>query len=124
MKEFNSEAEELAWFVGLVEGEGSFNVYTNSGRWQRSRFEINMTDRDVIDRAANLLSSWGIIINKILVKNNKGRDGRVTSIAYSIQVGKSSDVKVIIDKTYQYYSEKKQSDCDRVLKNLADRGLL
>lgn len=119
MKEFNSKAEELAWFVGLVEGEGSFHVATDDGR-QFGRFSLKMSDLDVIKGARDILRRWGIFLNITL----PGRDERWKDPKqmYKIETRRAFYLKIIIDKTYSYYSEKKQGDCDRVLKNLADRG--
>ena len=44
---------ELLWFAGLLEGEGCFNI--RKARNQ-PRVTIEMTDRDIIDRVADL---WG-----------------------------------------------------------------
>lgn len=41
---------DLAWFAGIMEGEGYFGVRKHSGL----TLEVTMTDKDVIDRVASL----------------------------------------------------------------------
>ena len=47
--------EELAWLAGLLEGEGSFFLVKKKSGRSYPRVSLNMTDEDVIERAANLL---------------------------------------------------------------------
>ena len=124
MRVFETEREELAWFVGLIEGEGSFHVttYSSGTHPPQGRFCIQMTDMDVIERANAILLSWGIDLK--ISKPKLDNRSKAPKQLYRIQASRAAYIKIIIDKTYSYYSEKKQSDCDRVLKNLADRGLL
>lgn len=117
MKEFETYVEELAWFIGLVEGEGSFNV--SSGR---GRLGLKMSDLDVIERAKTFLQWWGIDL-KISQPKIDGR-WKAAKQLYEIQTSKASYLKTIIAETYEFFSEKKQGDCRKVLDNLADRGLL
>lgn len=55
-----SEAE-LAWLAGLLEGEGSFRMLTNRASNGKSyrypHITVNMTDRDVIERAAQMFGT-------------------------------------------------------------------
>lgn len=44
------ETADLYWLAGLAEGEGSFTI---SGR--SAVFKIHMTDRDVVERAADII---------------------------------------------------------------------
>jgi hypothetical protein len=46
---------EIAWLAGLVEGEGSISSYGASKTTPRLR--IWMTDKDVIEKAANLMGA-------------------------------------------------------------------
>lgn len=49
-------ALEISWFAGLLEGEGTFGWH-KSGKYLGSpKIAIQMTDRDIIQRAADL---WG-----------------------------------------------------------------
>ena len=88
-----------------------------------------MTDKDVVERLVEILKSWDVetnigITHPTIYGRTLRRDGQPFKTQWRFQVRKANHLKTIIDKTYQYFSEKKQSDCDRVLKNLADRGLL
>jgi hypothetical protein len=56
---------ELAWLAGLLEGEGSFIVArpaTPSGRSERVRITISlqMTDRDVVERAHRIVGQGSL----------------------------------------------------------------
>jgi hypothetical protein len=49
---------EVAWFAGILEGEGCFSIMRYSRRGGKSRDSlrvfVQMTDRDVIERAAKI----------------------------------------------------------------------
>lgn len=115
---------ELAWFIGLIEGEGSFHVRAPQRRQPRGTgaFSLQMTDLDVVERVKTILSSWGIDRN--ITQPRPDERFKKAKQPYMIETRRASYLKIIIGKTYDFYSEKKKSDCDRVLKNLADRGLL
>ncbi len=55
MDRFQTDSEELAWLVGLIEGEGSIGYSKGS-----IRLEIGSTDEDTVRRAASFLGS-GVI---------------------------------------------------------------
>lgn len=44
---------DLYWLAGLLEGEGSFNLHTQ----KYPRISIQMIDKDIIERAANLFQT-------------------------------------------------------------------
>lgn len=51
---------DLAWLAGLLEGEGSFFMQRNtqpSGVYRYPFITVNMTDRDVIERVAEIFDS-------------------------------------------------------------------
>lgn len=50
---------EIAWLAGLLEGEGSFILYSWKGRpkYHCPRIQLTMTDKDVIEKVSNLLST-------------------------------------------------------------------
>lgn len=48
-------ADQLAWLAGLLEGEGCF--YREGGR---PAIAVNMTDRDVVERAAILAGGYRV----------------------------------------------------------------
>ena len=45
---------DLAWLVGLLEGEGSFGLNPTKGK-HYARISLGMVDRDVVARAAHLM---------------------------------------------------------------------
>jgi hypothetical protein len=127
LNDLNEVTGEVGWLVGIIEGEGSLYINGDSrpGRAESARFSIEMTDEDVIRRAGEVFQSWDIDVKvRPVASRGIGRDGTPWKPTWVIQIGKASYLKIIIDKCYDYFSEKKQGDCDRILKNLADRGLL
>jgi len=54
---------DIAWLAGLLEGEGCFNMSGTNGS---ARISLNLTDRDIIEKAAQLLGSH---INKPCIRS-------------------------------------------------------
>ncbi|WDS52057.1 LAGLIDADG endonuclease [Microbacterium phage Caron] len=50
---FSGSRDDLIWLAGLLEGEGTFDAHR--GRYPRVR--LCMTDRDVVERAADLMGT-------------------------------------------------------------------
>ena len=51
-------AYEQGWLVGILEGEGSFGLRViDGGRYRTPLIQMNHTDLDVIERAADLLQT-------------------------------------------------------------------
>jgi hypothetical protein len=77
------------WLVGLLEGEGCF---TESGNWNLPRVNITMTDPDVVERAAQILS--GLCECQLRVKaTDRSAVGRKTT--YNVSCSGSRAVKVM-----------------------------
>jgi len=118
---FKTDDEELAWFIGLVEGEGSLFVRADG----RPGFSLKMTDRDVILKAQGLLGSWGISVSVRESQSTTPKlDGSLRKLAWKIETGNADYLQVIISMCYPYFSTKKQDDSLRVLDALKNRGLL
>ena len=45
---------DLYWLAGLLEGEGYFHLYGRNTKWPHPRIQLQMVDKDVVQRAANL----------------------------------------------------------------------
>lgn len=58
---------DIAWLAGLLEGEGSFMVWKNH-KPKKTYFyptiSVNMTDKDIIDRVANLFGTQSYVFKK------------------------------------------------------------
>jgi len=49
---------EICWLAGLLEGEGCFSLKSyKGGRYGYPRIQINMNDRDVIERVASMIGA-------------------------------------------------------------------
>lgn len=46
---------DVAWLAGLLEGEGSFGLYSSKGQKAYGVIALEMTDLDVVRRAAELM---------------------------------------------------------------------
>ena len=111
MKEFRTEQEELAWFVGLVEGEGSFHISNGS-----PGFSLRMTDRDVMERTQLVLAAWGIPTNVRPYQHHQPKkDGTPRKLAWDIQICREVYLEHIIEMCIPYFSDKKYSDCNRLM---------
>lgn len=49
-----SNVNDLYWLAGLLEGEGYFHIYGRNTKWPHPRIQLQMTDEDVVKRAAIL----------------------------------------------------------------------
>lgn len=52
---------DIAWLAGILEGEGCFKIQSSGGYKGSIAIALQMTDKDIVDRVANLLNSpvWG-----------------------------------------------------------------
>lgn len=48
---------DISWLAGLLEGEGSFVWHQASRDKGRPRIQLQMTDKDVMEKACNILMS-------------------------------------------------------------------
>ncbi|WNT44349.1 LAGLIDADG endonuclease [Microbacterium phage Mabodamaca] len=53
MTAVNGSREDLIWLAGLLEGEGAFDAH----RERYPRIRLQMTDRDIVERAAHLMGT-------------------------------------------------------------------
>ena len=95
---------ELAWLAGLLEGEGSFC---------ETRIHVAMTDRDVIERAAEILGGQ--------VKEKRQPPGRIEGRAiyvrkplfYCIVYGKRAKEAMV--KLFSYMGKRRQAQIEEQL---------
>lgn len=100
---------DIAWLAGLLEGEGSFVSRKENGD---PRIMLDMTDRDVIDRAAALLG-----VNHIGVRNPGLRHHKHV---YIIRL--SGDKAAAWMMTlYSYMGQRRRHDMKAVLKRWEQR---
>lgn len=58
----NWTPENLAWLAGLLEGEGSFYVRRARDRHPRVAVSLQMTDRDIVERAKAIAGCGGAVL--------------------------------------------------------------
>ncbi len=49
------DTKDIIWLAGLLEGEGCFNM--SGSRNGSARISLNMTDKDVVERAASIMKA-------------------------------------------------------------------
>ena len=61
MRQIKPLALDIVWLAGLLEGEGSFKIQTTGGYRGSVCIALQMTDKDTVERAAQLLGGtvWG-----------------------------------------------------------------
>lgn len=66
--------ENLAWLAGLLEGEGSFHISRKKDRPWQFHISLQMTDRDVVERARVIAGVGGAVTRGDRAKHypNKG----------------------------------------------------
>ena len=76
MIELLPSTPEWAWLAGLLEGEGSFGIAvsrkSDGSVYEYPRVLLNMTDRDVVERAATMMGAHRVYHHK--AKKDKHRD--------------------------------------------------
>ena len=102
MRDWNTYDETFAWFVGLFEGDGSFN--TAKGRLYLG---IDLTDEDIV-RA--LQDRFGGKVYGPSYKNARGSMNVKPMWQWRLHTQK--DVWFIVDKMYPYLSSRRKSRVD------------
>lgn len=102
--------KEIAWLAGLLEGEGCFvwTPYNNNGDKERGRPRIILTicDKDVIQRARNLMG----VGREIYVDDREGRKS-----AYQLYLT-GTDAAAWMMTLYTLLGERRRSQIRDVLK--------
>lgn len=115
---------ELAWLAGLLEGEGCFRIATNSAsssspgyRWPT--IAMNMTDEDVLRRAAQIAA-----VGKVY-----GPYGPYKSNPYSKKpfwqwhVTKREDALWLMKRLYPHMGQRRQEKIDEILTEFEEQAV-
>lgn len=93
---------ELGWIVGLLEGEGSFGVICQGGRYASLRLRVVSTDLDVLERAQVLVG--GRINNHARSRRDAGRPRKQ---AWVLEFGRALSEE-IANAIYPFLMERRQ----------------
>lgn len=107
---------EIAWFAGLMEGDGTFQMAQNGSKNKSSvtpRMRISMLDRDIIERAAKILKST--ITTYPTPKGNK--------MMFSASSAKASIVEPLLKSMYPYMGERRKEQINKMLTYYNNRRL-
>jgi len=104
-------SEEIAWLAGIIEGEGYFGIY--KGQWKPgiARLQIGMTDRDVIEKIANLLNTTVSI-------NNRGKK----KTCYFTSLARRRDLKRLLISILPYMGNRRSSKIHELLEHINSIG--
>lgn len=108
---FETEAENFAWFVGLFEGDGSFNT-----RKGRTYLGIDLTDEDIV---LHLQKLFGGKVYGPSIKNAKGSMNVKPMYQWRLHV--QAEVWPIVDRMYPYLSSRRKSRIDAARIAYAER---
>lgn len=106
--------EELYWVAGLLEGEGWFTLVSK----HYPMIGVKMTDRDVIMKASNILSSGMLCMNPALGINSQGLNSFKDQYYIHVTGKKAIEWMLLL---YPIMGERRQARIKEVLKVWNDR---
>jgi len=89
------DSEKLFWFIGLFEGEGTFNINKNS---ISKRISITSTDKDVLERCIELFGGT------IIEPKNRNEKWKKPYVWY---INREKSIEITM-KMYLYLSERRK----------------
>lgn len=93
---------EIAWFAGLMEGEGGFHLSNGKAAPEYPRISLAMLDKDIVDRAAVFLHS-----NVTTYATPKG-----DKLMYRCSSAKPEIIKPLLESIYPYLGERRKVQVD------------
>lgn len=101
----------IPWLAGLLEGEGSFIVVRKSVPYSYVgiRILLQMTDRDVVERAKEVSGGLGGSINLVERSRNGHKD------IYGWNVNKLNDAYALMVAVYPFMGERRRKDIEKCI---------
>ena len=100
---------DIAWAAGLFEGEGCLSQRKGDDRWC---LEILMTDKDVLEKFADLL---GLTINGPYETKNTRGTGVKWKDHYRVGTSARDKVFKIVCEIYPYLCARRREKCDEFI---------
>ena len=106
--------EDFYWFIGLMEGEGSFHVAKSGKNMGRASISLKMTDLDVVERAA-------VIVGRLLDREppNIAEATRYRHQGfqpqYQWQIGGHADVLRLAEIMAPYMGERRERKLGEII---------
>jgi hypothetical protein len=95
--------EEIAWFAGLFEGEGSLSrARPNGGCW---RMTLRMTDEDVVRRVHGLFGGQ-------VYDDRRDRKNYKHKRAWQWQLGSQAEIDALLDLIYPHMGVRRRAKMD------------
>lgn len=116
MAEWRSSISEadFFWLVGLLEGEGCFHLHkTHGGRYNRAGIFLQMCDRDVVERARDLIKPEANVTT-FIQRNEK----HATAYRLSVTCRKTTE---ILEALYPYMGTRRQAKIREILATQTER---
>jgi hypothetical protein len=108
------DTQQLAWFAGLFEGEGNIAIAKNGG----TRLTIRMTDRDIIERVAELFPVQSI---QVVVPKPARAGYSQPKTQYAWRVSDPARVREILQLILPWLGQRRSAAAREVLAHLATR---
>jgi hypothetical protein len=105
------KAEDVAWFAGLFEGEGSLCRSTGRNCW---RMSLRMTDEDVVRRIHSLFGGAVYDDRRDVITNGKHKR------AWQWQVCKQEEINKIVLSIRPHMGQRRGAKMDEFLKYFAE----
>lgn len=109
--------EQIAWVAGLFEGEGSATLgLPRSGSGRQRRLQIANTERDIVERAKDILG-----VGTIQVDDGPARMGYKPELFWSISSW--LEIEMVIGQIFPFLGQRRTASVVRLLENPPLRAL-
>jgi hypothetical protein len=110
--------EQIAWAAGIIEGEGCVQAAIRSqsasqGRYLVHRVRVVMSDRDVVERLANVFG-----IGRVMPYSPTTGLGKKP--LYRWEAARRADVVTVCDAIYPWMGERRRAQIDKLRQLLLD----
>jgi len=109
---------QVAWLAGLFEGEASFSLdkrskkrYKTSTSPASASISIQLTDADVLERAARFLNKKYTCLKRRTSKNKT---------VYKLYIGDRATLRYLLPRLYPFLGERRQKQVQLCLNALAE----
>lgn len=108
-----SEAAEIAWAAGIIEGEGSIQAAVRARRGSNGepllyvRVRVVMTDRDILERLFSIFGGRPVVA----YANTQGLG---TKQLYRWEMSTRSGTLTVCDQIYGWMGERRRGQIDRL----------
>lgn len=108
------DAITTAWLAGLFEGEGNMYIAPSGN----VTLTITMTDRDIIERLYTIYPGQKI---HVIQPKRTSANGEKSKIAYVWRVGKSEQVREILNLLLPHFGNRRSIMARKILEHLDTR---